>query len=86
MYHKHDRFETFEIKLQTNDVEFLKIYYRKPGREKSKVLSSRANIFDGDEFDIFTHDSIDTSLVHIGKKYALFLNYPFVIIINDFYM
>jgi activating signal cointegrator complex subunit 2 len=32
------------------------------------VIASRANIFDGDEFDIYRNKTIDFSRVHIGKK------------------
>ena len=35
--------------------------------KESSVLSKRRNIYDGDEFDVFSHD-INVSRVHIGKK------------------
>ena len=33
-----------------------------------EVIASRRNIFDGDEFDIHRHQSIDLTRVHVGKK------------------
>lgn len=36
--------------------------------EHESVLSSRRNIYDNDEFDIFTHRTVDTSKVYTGKK------------------
>lgn len=36
--------------------------------ENESVLSSRHNIYDNDEFDIFTHRTVDTSKVYTGKK------------------
>lgn len=35
--------------------------------KENSVLSKRRNIYDGDEFDVFSHD-INVSRVHIGKK------------------
>jgi hypothetical protein len=32
------------------------------------LLSSRKNIYDNDEFDIFAHGTLDKSRVHMGKK------------------
>ncbi|XP_014676677.1 PREDICTED: activating signal cointegrator 1 complex subunit 2-like [Priapulus caudatus] len=39
-------------------------------KKKATVLSSRFNVFDGDEFDVFTRDKIDMSRVHMGKREA----------------
>ncbi|KAG2214411.1 hypothetical protein INT47_000967 [Mucor saturninus] len=36
--------------------------------EHESVLSSRRNVYDNDEFDIFTHRTVDTSKVYTGKK------------------
>ena len=36
--------------------------------ETTSLLSVRSNIYDHDEFDVFHHDNIDLSRVHIGKK------------------
>lgn len=36
--------------------------------EHESVLTSRHNIYDNDEFDIFTHRTVDTSKVYAGKK------------------
>lgn len=36
--------------------------------EATSLLSERSNIYDHDEFDVFHHDDIDLSRVHIGKK------------------
>jgi activating signal cointegrator complex subunit 2 len=35
--------------------------------DKQGILSQRRNIYDNDEFDVFSHD-VDASRVHIGKK------------------
>ena len=32
------------------------------------LLSTRSNVYDHDEFDVFRHSDIDLSRVHIGKK------------------
>lgn len=32
-------------------------------------LSSRKNIYDNDEFDVYTKNKIDLSKVYLGKKY-----------------
>ncbi|XP_072048845.1 activating signal cointegrator 1 complex subunit 2-like [Amphiura filiformis] len=32
------------------------------------VLTKRANIYENDEFDVFTRDDVDTSRIHKGKK------------------
>ncbi|XP_023216594.1 activating signal cointegrator 1 complex subunit 2-like [Centruroides sculpturatus] len=35
---------------------------------KSSILSSRKNIYDNDEFDVFSTDKIDKSRIHKGKR------------------
>ncbi|KAI9249567.1 hypothetical protein EDC94DRAFT_663903 [Helicostylum pulchrum] len=42
--------------------------YAEDNRNKENVLKSRHNIYDNDEFDIFTHRTVDTSKVYEGKK------------------
>ncbi|KAG2231547.1 hypothetical protein INT48_005050 [Thamnidium elegans] len=42
--------------------------YAEDNRIKENVLKSRHNIYDNDEFDIFTHRTVDTSKVYEGKK------------------
>ena len=32
------------------------------------LLSKRANIYENDEFDVFTRDDVDKSKIHKGKK------------------
>uniref|UniRef100_A0A8C9T962 Activating signal cointegrator 1 complex subunit 2 n=1 Tax=Scleropages formosus TaxID=113540 RepID=A0A8C9T962_SCLFO len=41
-----------------------------PAGELPPVLSSRSNVFDDDEFDVFHRDNVDTSRVWRGKKQA----------------
>ncbi|XP_071841614.1 activating signal cointegrator 1 complex subunit 2-like [Apostichopus japonicus] len=36
--------------------------------DESDLLTSRGNVYDGDEFDIFAGQSVDTSKIHKGKK------------------
>uniref|UniRef100_A0A8C9T246 Activating signal cointegrator 1 complex subunit 2 n=1 Tax=Scleropages formosus TaxID=113540 RepID=A0A8C9T246_SCLFO len=43
---------------------------RPPKEELPPVLSSRSNVFDDDEFDVFHRDNVDTSRVWRGKKQA----------------
>jgi hypothetical protein len=31
------------------------------------VLGSRRNVYDGDEFDIFSRNDVDATKMHIGK-------------------
>lgn len=31
-------------------------------------LPERVNVYDNDEFDVMTHDTIDTSRIHKGKR------------------
>uniref|UniRef100_A0A8C4TI76 Activating signal cointegrator 1 complex subunit 2 n=1 Tax=Erpetoichthys calabaricus TaxID=27687 RepID=A0A8C4TI76_ERPCA len=40
----------------------------RPKKEVSTVLSSRCNIFDDDEFDVFNRDHVDTSCIWKGKR------------------
>ena len=37
-------------------------------QEQENMTSRRLNIFDGDEFDINKHDTVDTSRIHKGKQ------------------
>ncbi|KPP74363.1 hypothetical protein Z043_106483, partial [Scleropages formosus] len=43
---------------------------RPPKEELPPVLSSRSNVFDDDEFDVFHRDNVDMSRVWRGKKQA----------------
>ena len=43
-------------------------YKNPPKDEPESVLSSRHNIFDGDEFDVFARKDIDLALISMGKK------------------
>ena len=36
--------------------------------DRELLLGARSNFYDHDEFDVFHHDNIDLSRVHIGKK------------------
>jgi hypothetical protein len=37
---------------------------------KPDILASRRNVYDGDEFDIFSRNDVDVSKMHIGKRYV----------------
>lgn len=37
---------------------------------KPDVLASRRNVYDGDEFDIFSRTDVDTTRMHLGKRYV----------------
>ncbi|KAG1697707.1 Activating signal cointegrator 1 complex subunit 2 [Nymphon striatum] len=39
-----------------------------PEPSEPSVLESRANVFDDDEFDVFSKTQVDLSRIHIGKK------------------
>ncbi|KAK3107045.1 hypothetical protein FSP39_005836 [Pinctada imbricata] len=41
---------------------------REPKQVEDSVISSRANIYDHDEFDVFSRESIDTSRIFKGKQ------------------
>ena len=36
------------------------------------LVSQRANVFDGDNFDVFRRSDIDLSKVSVGKRYVFF--------------
>ncbi|XP_039628205.1 activating signal cointegrator 1 complex subunit 2 isoform X2 [Polypterus senegalus] len=56
-----------ESKLLPN-LEKLDRTLPRPKKEVSTVLSSRCNIFDDDEFDVFNRDHVDTSCIWKGKR------------------
>lgn len=62
----------------TSNYIFILFYFalRKPpvmdrpalNEEKPSVLAERRNIFDNDEFDLFSRSDVNMENIHIGKK------------------
>ena len=40
---------------------------------KPSVLAERRNVYDGDSFDVFSRNDIDTQRMHKGKRYDQFI-------------
>lgn len=51
------------IETETTSTVLVKIQ-----EESQDVLASRKNIFDGDEFDVFSGNAVDRSKVSRGKR------------------
>ena len=59
--------------IRSIDTKLTREEKKKQAAEKAAVvptdvITSRSNIFDGDEFDIHRNESIDLTRVHVGKK------------------
>ena len=44
------------------------LFFRPVREEPPEVLSTRSNVFDDDEFDVFQRDQVDMDRVWKGKK------------------
>lgn len=62
-----DMIETY-LDANNNDPEAVIIQLLQERDVPTQVLSSRKNIYDNDEFDVFSHNKIDTSKIYLGKK------------------
>lgn len=54
--------------LVLSGVCFLAAPYRPVKEAPPTVLSSRSNVFDDDEFDVFSRDKVDMSRVWKGRR------------------
>lgn len=49
-------------------IDFCAVAPRQVKPDPTPLLSSRHNIFQNDEFDVFSRDSVDLSRVHKGRR------------------
>lgn len=49
-------------------VDFCAVAPRQVKPDPTPLLSSRHNVFQNDEFDVFSRDSVDLSRVHKGRR------------------
>ncbi|KAG1473814.1 hypothetical protein G6F56_000731 [Rhizopus delemar] len=60
--------DTIENYLDENNNDAEVVIMKLLQNESQAVLSNRKNVYDNDEFDVFSHNTIDTSKVYVGKK------------------
>ncbi len=41
----------------------------RPTQEPESLIGQRQSVFDNDEFDVFSRETVDTDRIHKGKKY-----------------
>ena len=57
-------------------LQFILFFFRKPpimnlqssNEDKPSILADRRNIYDNDEFDVFSRTDVNMENIHIGKK------------------
>lgn len=63
--------------LEGGDVVFLSFtsvsilvfgFYRQPKPDPTPLVTARYNVFQNDEFDVFSRDSVDVSRIQKGKR------------------
>lgn len=57
-----------DLSQQGFSVDFCAVAPRQVKPDPTPLLSSRHNVFQNDEFDVFSRDSVDLSRVHKGRR------------------